>query len=49
MNVKELIEFLKQFPEDMEVVYDEFESEMDSYNFIEDGYIKDDKLHLYED
>ena len=46
MNVKELIEFLKQFPEDMEVVYDKYED--DTWNFISDGVVENGKVHLYE-
>lgn len=52
MTVKELINELSQYPDDMEVVYDAFEED-DSFNFISGAYadegIEEVRLHLYEE
>lgn len=42
MTVKELRDFLSQFPDDMEVVYQVFEE--DSFNDINGGYVKKDSI-----
>lgn len=42
MTVKELRDFLSQFPDDMEVVYQVFEG--DSFNCIDDGCVKKDSF-----
>lgn len=49
MTVAELKEELSKYPDDMEVVFDGFDSETECYNFINDSYMgKDNKVHLYE-
>lgn len=43
MTVKELRDFLSQFPDDMVVVFQAFEE--DSFNFINGGFVKKDTLY----
>ena len=50
MTVAELKVELAKYPDDVEVVFDEFESDMEFYNFIQNSYLgEDNKVHLYEE
>ena len=44
MTVKELKELLNKYPDNMEVVYENFEDE--GFNYITDGYVRKD--HWYD-